>query len=249
MDKSRYSSIAHGRLQVWNPVSVSHLQEYVSQLALPEGSAVLDIGCGRGHLLDLILSHYQARGIGVDSSPYAIAAAAKDLAHLVAAGRLKLGEQAFDASQYGAASFDLVVCIGSTHAAGGYLATLKTARRLLRPGGQLLVGEGYWKRPPSAEYLAFLQMTAQEHSSHEGNQSTGESEGFELVMCSECSPEEWDAYEDQYTRNVEEYVKANESDPDAAAMLRRIRPWREAYLRWGRDTLGFGLYLFRAGPG
>ena len=41
------------------------------------------------------------------------------------------------------------------------------------------------------------------------------------------------------------HVRANPHDPDAQAMLERIRPWREAYLRWGRDTLGFGLYLFR----
>ena len=27
-------------------------------------------------------------------------------------------------------------------------------------------------------------------------------------------------------------------------MLERIRRWRDAYLRWGRDTLGFAVYLF-----
>jgi hypothetical protein len=27
-------------------------------------------------------------------------------------------------------------------------------------------------------------------------------------------------------------------------MLKRIRRWRDAYLRWGRDTLGFAVYLF-----
>jgi len=25
----------------------------------------------------------------------------------------------------------------------------------------------------------------------------------------------------------------------------RIRTWRSGYLRWGRDTLGFGTYIFR----
>ena len=32
--------------------------------------------------------------------------------------------------------------------------------------------------------------------------------------------------------------------PDVPAMLERIRRWRDAYLRWGRDTLGFAVYLF-----
>ena len=37
--------------------------------------------------------------------------------------------------------------------------------------------------------------------------------------------------------------------PDARAMLDRSRRWRDAYLRWGRDTMGFAVYLFyRPGP-
>ena len=245
MDKSRYSWIAHGQLPVWNPCGVSHLQRYVEQLRLRDGSGILDIGCGRGHLLNLILSQYNACGIGIDSSPYAIAEAARSAAHLIAAGRLTLVERAFEANDYAAASFDLVVCIGSTHASGGYVGLLKTARRLLRAGGMLLVGEGYWKRAPSADYLAFLHATADEHGNHQDNQTTGISEGFDLLACSECSQEEWDAYEEHYARNVEGHVRANPHDADAQAMLERIRAWREAYLRWGRDTLGFGLYLFR----
>lgn len=119
MDKSRYSWIAHGQLPVWNPCGVSHLQRYVGQLRLRDGSGILDIGCGRGHLLYLILSQYNACGMGVDSSPYAIAQAIRSAAALVAAGRMTLVERAFEANDYAAASFDLVVCIGSTHASGG----------------------------------------------------------------------------------------------------------------------------------
>ena len=36
--------------------------------ALPENSAVLDIGCGRGHVLNLILSQHPVKGTGVDPS-------------------------------------------------------------------------------------------------------------------------------------------------------------------------------------
>lgn len=245
MNSSRFSYVAHGQLPVWNPVHPSHLQRYVSQLALPDGSSILDIGCGRGYLLGRILSQYQVNGIGVDSSALAIGAAARDMADMVKAGRVTFLEREFVTSDHAAASFDLVICIGSTHAAGGYQQTLKTARRLLSASGQLLVGEGYWKNPPTAEYLEFLKMAAEDHTTHQGNQTIGVDSGFELLCCSECSHEEWDAYEDQYARNIEEFVSENPHDPDAEAMLQRIRPWREAYLRWGRDTLGFGLYLLR----
>ena len=247
MHKSRYSYIAHGHLPLWNPVGVTHLQRYVRQLALPEESLTLDIGCGIGLALNLILSQYNTSAIGVDSSSYAIRQAARDLAPLISAGRLTLLEQGFEALDYGASSFRLIICIGSTHAAGGYRETLRDAKRLLDANGLLLVGEGYWKRPPAADYLSFLKMSENELSTHGGNQLRACAEGFDLVDCSECSQEEWDAYEHQYAQNVEDFVSANQHDPDAAAMLQRIRPWQDAYYRWGRDTLGFGLYLFRAG--
>jgi cyclopropane fatty-acyl-phospholipid synthase-like methyltransferase len=52
---------------------VSHLQHYVSRLELAARNTVLDIGCGRGQLLQLVLSQYNMRSVGADSSPYAIA--------------------------------------------------------------------------------------------------------------------------------------------------------------------------------
>ena len=57
----------------------------------------------------------------------------------------------------------------------------------------------------------------------------------------------WDLYEGTYAANVERFAAAHPDDPDAPAMLARIRPWREGYLRWGRTTLGFALLLWRAG--
>lgn len=56
----------------------------------------------------------------------------------------------------------------------------------------------------------------------------------------ECS-----TYEDQYARNVENYVAANTDDPDKDEMLFTVRSWHEHFIRFGRSTLGFGLYLFR----
>jgi cyclopropane fatty-acyl-phospholipid synthase-like methyltransferase len=245
MDKNRYSFIAHGELPVWNPLAVSHLQSYVSKLALPAGRRVLDIGCGRGHALKLILSQYDVQGLGVDCSPLAAAQAAEDTASFVEAGRLHFIEKPFEAGDFEPGSFDLVLCIGSTHAFGGYEQTLRVSQQLLGKSGMLLVGEGYWKCSPEADYLAFLRMSEDDQMTHAGNQSKGIHAGYELLQCSECSLEEWDEYEEQYVRNVENYVSANTADSDSQAMLERVRPWNAAYRRWGRSTLGFGLYLFR----
>jgi hypothetical protein len=63
-----------------------------------------------------------------------------------------------------------------------------------------------------------------------------------------ASPDEWDEYEWKYSRSIERYALEQPQDPDVPAMLERIRRWRDGYLRWGRDTLGFGVYLFHRPP-
>lgn len=51
-------------------------------------------------------------------------------------------------------------------------------------------------------------------------------------------------YEGLYCLSMESFVRDHPQDPDAAPFRERIRAWRDAYRRWGRDTLGFGYYLF-----
>ena len=53
----------------------------------------------------------------------------------------------------------------------------------------------------------------------------------------------------KYCRSIERYAREQPEDPDVPQMLERVRRWRDAYLRWGRETLGFAVYLFyRPGP-
>jgi len=54
---------------------------------------------------------------------------------------------------------------------------------------------------------------------------------------------EWDNFEWGYQRIIESKAAAG----DTAALTRRSarRAWMDAYLKWGRDTLGYGVYLFQ----
>jgi len=60
--------------------------------------------------------------------------------------------------------------------------------------------------------------------------------------------DDWDRYEALQWYAATEYAWANPDDPDLAELLRRVARGREIYLRWGRDTLGWALYLFRNPP-
>ena len=57
--------------------------------------------------------------------------------------------------------------------------------------------------------------------------------------------DDFDRYEALQWRATEAWVRANPDDPDRNTVLERNRQARDAYLRWGRDTLGWALYLFK----
>ncbi len=245
MDPLRFTTVAHATHRLCNPVDPVLLAGVLDGLGLAAGARALDIGCGKASLLVDLAARHGVLGVGVDVNPAflgegrAMAAAAG-----VAASVALVERKASDFAAPGGA-FDLGVCLGSTHALGGYAATLRALAGWVRPGGRVLVGQGYWKRPPDAAYLARLGARPEEMTDHEGNIAAGTAAGLEPAGAWASTLADWDRYEDRYAATVERFVAEHPSDPDAAAMRERIARWRETYLRWGRETLGFGVYLFR----
>lgn len=46
--------------------------------------------------------------------------------------------------------------VNPTHAYGSFRSALESLSRLVRPGGSILIGEGYWRREPDPGYLHLL---------------------------------------------------------------------------------------------
>jgi hypothetical protein len=110
------------------------------------------------------------------------------------------------------------------------------------------VGEGFWKRVPNREYLEVLGATPSELQTELGNIRVAEGLGLRLAEHWSATEEEWDAFEDAYLDGIESYAREQPEDPNVPDMLRRIHRWRRGYVRWGKKTLGLGVYLFRTGP-
>jgi cyclopropane fatty-acyl-phospholipid synthase-like methyltransferase len=244
MDHARFSTIAHRDHAYCNPVDPAVLERVMDRLDLSPDRRVLDAGCGKGAILVRIAERFGARGTGIDINAAFLAEGRAEAERHGVASLVEFLEM--DALRLVAepASFDAGICIGSSHAFGGYPAALRALARLVRPGGALLIGEGYWRREPGPEYLDRLGATADEMTTHEGTIAAGVAAGLESRGAWLSSDRDWDRYEDLYARTVETFVATHPGDPDATAMGERIRRWRETYLLWGRDTLGFGLYLF-----
>lgn len=245
MDPFKFTTIAHRDHVFCNPLGEQTVEHCLALLALTPEDRVLDVGCGKGEFLIRLVERTGARAVGVDTNPGFLREAAER-----AAGRIpeeKLSLHLTDIADFPvlADSFAATLCVGSTHAYGDYSSTLRALCRLTRPGGRILVGEGYWKRTPDPEYLRFLGAQPTDCTDHAGNVAAGIEQGLVPLYTAVSSDEDWDRYEDLYASTMDAYITTHPEDPDAAALGARMRGWRNGYLRWGRDTLGFGVYLFQ----
>lgn len=249
MDRDRFSSIAHATHTICNPISSEATDEAIGRLALASGSRALDIGAGKGEMLARIAERFDTDGTAVERSPR-MAAACRVRAARVSRGSVATIES--DATAWLVAHraaenppFDAALCVGSTHALGSFTETIHSLRGLVRPGGWVVIGEGYWRREPDDAYLAALGASRDDYTTHEGNVAKINASGLSVVWQTAATVADWAEYEWRYLWNVERFANDNPGDPDREAMLARARGWHEIVERWGRETLGFGLYVAR----
>ena len=243
MDRVRFSTIAHRDLTVLNPISAWKLDHMISLLDLPPGARVLDVGCGKADLLMRVAERWGAHAVGVDSNGEFLAEARAHAFDRGIAGSLELHEMEMSKFDAAPASFDAVCCVGAAHAFGDQAKALKALAALLEPGGKLILGDGYWKKKPEAAYLKVLGAKADEMTEHDGNVAAIVKAKLVPLYSVAANQDEFDHYEGMYARAVEMHLREKPDDPDAEAMAERIRKWRDAYFKWGRETLGFGMYL------
>ncbi|MGH7488173.1 MAG: SAM-dependent methyltransferase [bacterium] len=234
-----------------NPIGSEKADRLVQLLELRPGGRALDVGCGTGEFLLRVVAHHDVHGVGLDRDSKSIAAAREGATARGLAGRCDFQE--VDANDFRAdpGTFDLGICIGSTHAFGmgdvAYPNTIDRMIELVRPGGYVLVGEGYWKQEPAAEYLQMIGDPVGIYRDHAGNVTFAQKRGLTPLYATVSNEEEWDHFEWCHKMKVEREAWANPDDASLAARLARSGPWIDGYLRWGRSTMGFGLYLFRTG--
>jgi len=245
VDRDRYSAIAHGDMRIWNPIPLEALLRLTDQCLLNAASRVLDVGCGRAELLLQLIERHQCLAVGVDPSPRATALALAEADERDGEAHLHLQVAAFDSKLFAPSSFDLVCCLGSTHACGSFADCLVTLKRLVRPGGFLLVGEGYWRQPPAQAYLDLLGCTKEELHGLEEFEAMGTAQGLVLAAQELASGEDWRVYETTYAANMQAFLKDHPQDDEAAPFRQRLEAWTEGVARWGQSTLGFAACLFQ----
>jgi SAM-dependent methyltransferase len=246
MDILKFYDITHREQVICNPTSEEKLARLVALLRLPADARVVDIACGKGEFLIRLAEAYGVRGMGIDISPFHIAEAKRRLeAHAPGAGIAFIQMNGADYKPDEPRSLDLASCIGAGWVFGGHAKTLEALIGMVRPGGWVIAGEPYWRKEPSGEYLEALGCGREDFGSHFSNAEAGELLGMELVHTIVSGENDWDGYEGLQWFTADEFARTHPDDPDLAELAERVSKAKAAYLRWGRDTLGWAIYVFR----
>jgi len=244
MEPWKFYDVTHKRHVVCNPMSTTKLDELIGLLPLNPEATVLDIACGKGEMLTRLAERYGVSGVGVDISPHFVADAKQKLLERVPHSRIEILNM--DGAHYKTdRSFDLAMCIGASWVYKGHRGTLRALKSMTKPGGLVLVGEPFWLKEPDEAYLAAENHTRDMFGTHYENVLVGEEEGLVPLYTIVSNQDDWDRYETLLWYAAALYAEDNKNDPDLPEILARVAHGQTSYLRWGRDTLGWGLYLFR----
>lgn len=238
--------IAH----LWNgPISEAKMAKYIEFLELQTEQRVFDVGCGCGELLIRLWERFQIQGTGIDASSEQIAEARKRAEDRGTGSAIRFVEANAQSFPVAPESFDLAMCMGASHAYGlgrdAYRNAIEQMIPLVVPGGLLLIAEGYLKQKASPEYRKFLGDSIPDEMTHAANVETGKQLGLIPAAAWTSNEDEWDDFEWSYQRNIERSVAARSAEEELKTKLVQRREWMDAYLKWGRDTLGYGVYLFQ----
>jgi len=242
----KYFDITHREHILCNPTSIKKFEQLIDLLRLDPEDRVLDIATGKGEFIIRLAERYGINGVGVDLSPYVIADAQKKLAQRLPDAQLQFLEM--DGADYKpprSENFTLTACLGASWVFGGYRETLEALGRMTAPGGWVVTGEPYWHKEPAADYLAAMGADRSLYGTHLENGLAGEEMDLRLVYALVSNLDDWDRYEGLQWFAAEQWARSHTDDPDVEELLSKIDESKKEYLQWGRDTLGWAIYLFR----
>lgn len=238
MDIWKYFAITHKNHTICNPMSLSKFQHLIDIINLKRNARILEIACGKGEFIIRTSKKYNASGIAIDISPYFIKESLNK-----ANKKIKFIEM--DGANFKTNElFDLVACIGASWIFNGHRNTLLALSKMVKKNGLIIVGEPFWLKKPSKEYLKATGGKLKAYGTHYTNILTGEKIGLTFNYTIVSNKDDWDKYEGLQWYAVNNYVRDNPDDSNNDELLKRINKCKTTYLKWGRDTIGWAIYVF-----
>lgn len=242
-----FQRIAYETLEVCNGVELSVIEAAVARSGLGAGASVIDIGTGNATVAIRLAQRFGLTIAAVEMNPVVADLARSRIEAAGAGDRVSLTVARSAEMLARTEPVDLIVALGTTDVSGegrptpeaGFIAL----RRSLKSGGWLLWGDVLWRAEPPAPLRQITEATNL-YTDDAGWKAAAEVAGFQVV-------EGWISPQDVYDAHLEDVVAAArawvEAHPEApeAGSIRLSADRVQAIVEFGRDYIGFGLYLLR----
>ena len=144
----RSMNIAHARLHRWG----------LEAAGIHPRDTVLDVGCGGGRAIARILARTRREVAGVDHSPEAVETTRRVNRAAVTSGRLRVLEGSVENLTFRDGFFDVVTAFETTYFWPDLQAGLIEIRRVLSPGGRLVITNEVADREAAGRWAERLDM-------------------------------------------------------------------------------------------
>ena len=234
-----YHGVAERDHDIQNPTSREKIRLLGEWLRLGPETKVLDIACGRCGPALILASTFGCRITGVERAPEFVAVARERVAAAELSDLVEVVES--DASDWplDEGAWDVALCLGASFVWGDLDGTLSALVPAVKPGGHVVSGEPYWRRPLPAGvddggYLS-LAETVQRF----------EGAGLTTVGLIAASRDDWDRYESLHWRAIEDWLDENPDDPEGPELRREYEGHKRNYLEVQRELLGWAIFVGR----
>lgn len=239
-DIDHYQGLVH-----WGPYDEPLLAPLLDRFDLAEDDKALDVGCGHGALLLTLAKRFGVKTTGVDRSEAALQRARAQFAETGLSQSATWLQTDADELRFDDGAFDVAAWMGGPFVGGSHASTVATLARWLRPGGYLLLGQGYWIDTPPKDYLDATGLPLDALTTEAEMLEPVLAAGLRVLTSAVSSRAVWDHFEGTILRNHEAYAAAHPDDPDVQKMIAGKRQWDDAQQRWGRDVMGFSVYVLQ----
>jgi SAM-dependent methyltransferase len=223
--------------------SADDVVDALRSCGIPRGAAVLDLGCGKGAVAVALAERLALRVEGIDAVPAFLAAARRLAAERGVGSRCVFRQGDIRTPPASDRGYDAVLLLSLGPVFGDHRRTVGALRRLARPGGHLVIDDGF---------LADGVTHLPDYEGYAGHRETVRrltAFGDRLVREVICSPEATRSVNQRNTARIRRRARlVGAAHPGLADLIDRYVARQERETRiLGTDLIG-ALWVLRRAP-
>lgn len=243
MEQNELVSITQGTLAIMNPTTPEKVLAAGRAAGLREGSRVVEIGCGNGTILALWGREYGISGLGIEAREDACRRSEETFQ---AAGLTdRMAVRCMDAREYVPDEpFDCAAAIGASHIWGGFAATLDALVGMVSDEGTIVIGDRCWRSDSTPPEFARAWPDVLTEYEILGIVRAA---GFDIAAVFRSSPEDWDRYESGIWQAILSWLAEHPDHPEREWMIDYLHRIQDEYFGYGREYMGWAMYVLVPG--